>query len=113
MKILNFKNKSLNIFLGYSYRYKWHMIAVIILSIIASAMSAVPAWLSKKFVDDVLIGQNKEMFMWIIGGIFIATVIKVISSYYSEISSNNCEKIIYSFNKQSHMLEYNQNISWH
>ena len=88
MKILNFKNKSLNIFLGYSYRYKWHMIAVIILSIVASAMSAVPAWLSKKFVDDVLIGQNKEMFMWIIGGIFIATVIKVISSYYSEISSN-------------------------
>ena len=88
MKILKFKNKSLNVFLCYSYRYKWHMIAVIILSIIASAMSAVPAWLSKKFVDDVLIGQNKEMFMWIIGGIFIATVIKVISSYYSEISSN-------------------------
>ncbi|CAN2325253.1 ABC-type multidrug transport system, ATPase and permease component [Fusobacterium sp. oral taxon C10] len=88
MKILNFKNKSLNIFLGYSYKYKWHMIAVIILSIIASAMSAVPAWLSQKFVDDVLIEQNKEMFMWIIGGIFAATVIKVISAYYSEISSN-------------------------
>ena len=88
MKILKFKNKSLNIFLGYSYRYKWHMIAVIILSIIASAMSAVPAWLSQKFVDDVLIGQNKKMFMWIVGGIFAATVIKVISSYYSQIASN-------------------------
>ena len=88
MKILKFKNKSLNIFLGYSYRYKWHMIAVIILSIIASAMSAVPAWLSQKFVDDVLIKQNKDMFLWIIGGIFTATVIKVVSSYYSEISSN-------------------------
>ena len=88
MKILNFKNKSLNVFLGYSYRYKWHMIAVIILSTIASAMSAVPAWLSKKFVDDVLIGQNKDMFMWIIGGIFAATVIKVISAYYSEVASN-------------------------
>ena len=88
MKILNFKNKSLNVFLGYSYRYKWHMIAVIILSTIASAMSAIPAWLSKKFVDDVLIKQNKEMFLWIIGGIFAATVIKVISSYYSEITSN-------------------------
>ena len=35
MKILKFKNKSLNIFLGYSYRYKWHMIAVIILSVLA------------------------------------------------------------------------------
>ena len=88
MKILKFKNKSLNVFLGYSYRYKWHMIAVIILSTIASAMSAVPAWLSKKFVDDVLIKQNKEIFLWIIGGIFAATVIKVISSYYSEITSN-------------------------
>ena len=88
MKILKFKNKSLNIFLGYSYRYKWHMIAVIILSTIASAMSAVPAWLSQKFVDDVLIKQNKDMFLWIIGGIFTATVIKVVSSYYSEISSN-------------------------
>ena len=64
------------------------MIAVIILSTIASAMSAVPAWLSKKFVDDVLINQNKEMFLWIIGGIFAATVIKVVSSYYSEIASN-------------------------
>ena len=88
MKILKFKNKSLNVFLGYSYRYKWHMIAVIILSTIASAMSAVPAWLSKKFVDDVLINQNKEMFLLIIGGIFAATVIKVVSSYYSEIASN-------------------------
>ena len=88
MKILKFKNKSLNVFLGYSYRYKWHMIAVITLSTIASAMSAVPAWLSKKFVDDVLINQNKEMFLWIIGGIFVATVIKVVSSYYSEITSN-------------------------
>ena len=88
MKILKFKNKSLNVFLGYSYRYKWNMIAVIILSTIASAMSAVPAWLSKKFVDDVLINQNKEMFLWIIGGIFVATVIKVVSSYYSEITSN-------------------------
>ena len=88
MKILNFKNKSLNVFLGYSYRYKWHMIAVIILSTIASAMSAVPAWLSKKFVDDVLIKQNKEMFILILGGIFGATILKVITSYYSEVTSN-------------------------
>ena len=88
MKILNFKNKSLNVFLGYSYRYKWHMIVVIILSIISSAMSSAPAWLSKKFVDDVLIDQNKEMFILILGGIFGATILKVITSYYSEVTSN-------------------------
>ncbi len=93
MKILKFKNKSLNVFLGYSYRYKWNMVAVIILSIISSAMSSAPAWLSKKFVDDVLIKQNKEMFMWILGGIFGATILKVITAYYSEVTSNfaiNC-----------------------
>ena len=88
MKILKFKNKSLNVFLGYSYRYKWHMVAVIILSIISSAMSSAPAWLSKKFVDDVLIDQNKEMFMLILGGIFGATILKVITAYYSEVTSN-------------------------
>ena len=88
MKILKFKNKSLNVFLGYSYRYKWNMVAVIILSIISSAMSSAPAWLSKKFVDDVLIKQNKEMFMWILGGIFGATILKVITAYYSEVTSN-------------------------
>ena len=88
MKILKFKNKSLNVFLGYSYRYKWHMVAVIILSIISSAMSSAPAWLSKKFVDDVLIKQNKEMFILILGGIFGATILKVITSYYSEVTSN-------------------------
>ena len=88
MKILKFKNKSLNVFLGYSYRYKWHMIVVIILSIISSAMSSAPAWLSKKFVDDVLIKQNKEMFMWVLVGMFGATILKVIAAYYSEVTSN-------------------------
>ena len=88
MKILKFKNKSLNVFLGYSYRYKWDMIEVILLSIISSAMSSAPAWLSKKFVDDVLINQDKEMFVLILGGIFAATILKVITSYYSEVTSN-------------------------
>ncbi len=108
MKILKFKNKSLNIFLGYSYRYKWQMIAVIILSIIASLMSAAPAWLSKKFVDDVLIGQNKKMFMWIIGGIFAATVIKVISSYYSQIASNFVTETIKKKNKNRYIFPFRE-----
>lgn len=88
MKILNFKNKSLNIFLSYSYKYKWHMIAVIILSTLASAMSALPAWLSKYLIDDVLVKQDKQMFMWVIAAVFISTIIKVIASYYSNIASN-------------------------
>lgn len=88
MKILKFKNKSLNIFLSYSMRYKWYMIAVIILSTLASAMSALPAWLSKILIDDVLVKQDKKMFLYIVGGVFGATVIKVVATYYSDIASN-------------------------
>ena len=88
MKILKFKNKSLNIFLSYSMRYKWYMIAVIILSTLASAMSALPAWLSKILIDDVLVKQDKKMFLYIVGGVFGATVIKVVAAYYSDIASN-------------------------
>ncbi|WP_022819160.1 ABC transporter ATP-binding protein [Fusobacterium russii] len=88
MKILKFKNKSLNIFLEYSYRYKWYMIAVIVLSTIASAMSALPAWLSKYLIDDVLVKRRKHEFYLILIAVFVSTVIKVVASYYSNIASN-------------------------
>lgn len=88
MKILKFKNKSLNIFLEYSYRYKWYMIAVIVLSTIASAMSALPAWLSKYLIDDVLVKRRKNEFYLILIAVFVSTVIKVVAAYYSNIASN-------------------------
>lgn len=88
MKILKFKNKSLNIFLEYSYRYKWYMIAVIMLSTLASAMSALPAWLSKYLIDDVLVKQDKKMFMLVVVAVFVSTIIKVVAAYYSNIASN-------------------------
>lgn len=94
MKILNFKNKSLNIFLEYSYRYKWYMIAIIILSSLASAMSALPAWLSKYLVDDVLVKHRKNEFYLIIIAVFVSTIIKVVASYYSNIASNYVTEII-------------------
>ena len=88
MKILKFKNKSLNIFLEYSYRYKWYMIAVIVLSTIASAMSALPAWLSKYLIDDVLVKRRKNEFYLILIAVFVSTIIKVVAAYYSNIASN-------------------------
>lgn len=88
MKILKFKNKSLNIFLEYSYRYKWYMVAVIVLSTIASAMSALPAWLSKYLIDDVLVRRRKNEFYLILIAVFVSTIIKVVAAYYSNIASN-------------------------
>lgn len=83
-----FKNKSLNTFLKYSFKYKWAMFAVIIMSTISSAMGAVPAWLSKYLIDDVLVNKNARMMVLVIIGIFVATITKVVTGYFASISSN-------------------------
>lgn len=56
-----FHNKSLNSFLKYSLRYKGWMVGVIILSTITSLASAVPAWLSKYLIDDVLVSKMPKL----------------------------------------------------
>ena len=56
-----FKNKSLKTFLKYSLKYKMAMIGVVLLSTVTSLMSAVPAWLSKYLIDDVLVKKNAKI----------------------------------------------------
>lgn len=88
MKLKIFQNKSLNSFLKYSLKYKWAMVAVILMSILTSSMGAVPAWLSKYLIDDVLVKKDPKMMVIVISAIFISTVIKVVSAYYASVSSN-------------------------
>lgn len=92
MKLI--KNKSMSTFLEYSLHYKWIMLGVIILSVISSATAAVPAWLSKYLVDDVLVSKNLKMMLIIVGGIFLSTLIKVVSGYYAKISSDYVTQLI-------------------
>lgn len=87
-KLSIFKNKSLNTFLRYSLKYKWVMTAVVFTSAISSAMGAVPAWLSKYLIDDVLVNKNARMMALVIGGIFVSTMLKVVTGYFASISSN-------------------------
>lgn len=87
-KLNIFKNKSLNTFLRYSLKYKWVMTAVVFTSAVSSAMGAVPAWLSKYLIDDVLVNKNAKMMALVIGGIFVSTILKVVTGYFSSISSN-------------------------
>lgn len=87
-KLSIFKNKSLNTFLKYSFKYKWVMGAVVFTSAFSSAMGAVPAWLSKYLIDDVLVNKNARMMAMVIGGIFVSTIFKVVTGYFASISSN-------------------------
>lgn len=88
------KNKSLSTFLHYSMQYKWKMFAVVILSALASAMSAIPAWLSKYLIDDVLVKQEKNMLFLVLAGMFFCTLIKVVAVYYTDIGSGYITEVI-------------------
>ncbi|KXA16508.1 ABC transporter, ATP-binding protein [Fusobacterium equinum] len=88
------KNKSLSTFLHYSMQYKWKMFAVVILSALASAMSAIPAWLSKYLIDDVLVKQEKNMLFLVLAGMFFCTLIKVVAVYYADIGSGYITEVI-------------------
>ena len=72
----------------YSLRYKWVMLGVILLSLLTSGASAVPAWLSKYLLDDVLVNRDMRMMGIVVGAILVSTVIKVTAGYYSDISSD-------------------------
>lgn len=72
----------------YSLRYKWVMLGVILLSLLTSGASAVPAWLSKYLIDDVLVNRDMRMMGIVVGAILVSTVIKVTAGYYSDISSD-------------------------
>lgn len=58
------------------------------MSLLTSGAGAVPAWLSKYLIDDVLVNKNMKMMMLVIGGIFLSTIVKVITGYYANISSD-------------------------
>ncbi len=88
------KNKSLGTFLHYSMQYKWQMLAVVLLSALASAMSAIPAWLSKYLIDDVLVKQEKNMLFLVLGGMFFCTLVKVLAVYYADIGSGYITEVI-------------------
>lgn len=88
MNLKIFENKSLGTFIRYSLRYKWLMAGVILMSLLTSGAGAVPAWLSKYLIDDVLVNKDIKMMMLVIGGIFLSTIIKVVTGYYANISSD-------------------------
>jgi ATP-binding cassette subfamily B protein/subfamily B ATP-binding cassette protein MsbA len=58
------------------------------MSTLSSAMAAVPAWLIKYFVNDVLVKQNVDVMVYILVAILVTTVIKVSSGYLASIFSS-------------------------
>lgn len=82
-----YSSDALGGFVKYSFKYKKWLFGTLLLSVISSAMGAVPAWLSKYLVDDVLISKNGKMMVIVGGGIFLTTMIKALSAYYAETTS--------------------------
>ncbi len=90
----SFSNKSLATFLEYSLNHKTLLITSILLTFIASALSAVPAWLSKYLVDEVLIKKDSNMLVLVIGGLVAATLLKGVVTYIADIKSSYVTELI-------------------
>jgi len=82
-----YNNESLKTFFKYSMRYKWSMILVVIMSGLTSSMAAVPAYLIKYFVEDVIVNNDIRMMVFVVTGVFISIIIKVLSGYFATTSS--------------------------
>ncbi|MCF2625559.1 ABC transporter ATP-binding protein [Fusobacterium perfoetens] len=83
-----YKSDALGGFLKYSLRYKGWLIWTIFISSLSSALGAAPAWLTKYLVDDVLISKNGKTMILIGAAIFITTVLKLVTAYYSSTTSS-------------------------
>jgi len=88
------EKESLMTMIGYGMRYKGRFIFIVFLSLIVSLTKALPAWLSKYLMDDVLIAKNMDMLFLVSGGLVVATIIKGFSMYYKEIFSSYTTRLV-------------------
>ena len=91
---LNVEKSSLKKVIAYGMRYKYRFIFIVFLSLIVSLTKALPAWLSKYLMDDVLIAKDMHMLVMVSGGLVVATVIKGFSMYYKEIYSSYTTRLV-------------------
>jgi len=91
---LNVEKSSLKKVIAYGMRYKYRFIFIVFLSLIVSLTKALPAWLSKYLMDDVLIAKDMRKLIMISGGLVIATIVKGLSMYYKEIFSSYTTRLV-------------------
>jgi len=91
---LKVQKTSLKKMFDYGMNYKYRFILIVILSLIVSLTKALPAWLSKSLMDDVLIAKDMKMLILVSGGLVIATIVKGFSMYYKEIFSSYTTRLV-------------------
>lgn len=91
---LKVQKTSLKKMFDYGMKYKYRFIFIVFLSLIVSLTKALPAWLSKSLMDDVLIAKDMKMLILVSGGLVIATIIKGFSMYYKEVFSSYTTRLV-------------------
>jgi len=94
MNKMKVKKTSLKKMINYGMTYKYRFILIVVLSLIVSLTKALPAWLSKSLMDDVLIAKDMHMLVLVSGGLVAATVIKGFSLYYKDIFSSYTTRLV-------------------
>jgi len=85
---------SLKKMIDYGMNYKYRFMLIVVLSLIVGLTKALPAWLSKSLMDDVLIAKDMNRLILVSGGLVAATIIKGFSMYYKEIFSSYTTRLV-------------------
>jgi len=85
---------SLKKMIDYGMNYKYRFMLIVVLSLIVGLTKALPAWLSKSLMDDVLIAKDMKKLILVSGGLVLATIIKGFSMYYKEIFSSYTTRLV-------------------
>lgn len=93
-KKIDVKNSSLKKMFDYGMHYKYRFVLIVLLSLVVSITKALPAFLSKYLMDDVLIAKDLNMLKVVSGGLIAATVIKGLAMYYKEIYSSYTTRLV-------------------
>ena len=93
-KKIDVKNSSLKKMFDYGMHYKYRFVLIVLLSLVVSITKALPAFLSKYLMDDVLIAKDLNMLKVVSGGLVAATVIKGLAMYYKEIYSSYTTRLV-------------------
>ena len=84
---ISFESKSMTTFLKYSLKHKSLLITAVVLTFISSSLGAVPAWLSKYLIDEVLINKDAKMLGIVISALVLSTIAKGAVTYLADVRS--------------------------
>jgi ATP-binding cassette subfamily B protein len=71
-------------FLPFVRPYRWQLIVVFLATLARPALSAAKVWLLKVVIDNVILGKQPDLLLWVCTGYIVITVARGLASYLDD-----------------------------